>query len=95
LLDSEKWATGPTLLVLKQTGGWTYGILADHFWSFAGNSDPWSNPLNVPGKQGDYVLTHNPDQRKAWIPALYDFTPSDQFDVHGTPTGWDELDRAS
>ncbi len=38
-LGSEKWGAGPTALALKQTGGWTYGILANHLWSFAGAED--------------------------------------------------------
>lgn len=37
LLGGEKWAAGPTAVVLKQTGGWTYGVLANHVWSFAGD----------------------------------------------------------
>lgn len=37
LLGSEKWGAGPTGLVLKQTGGWTYGLLFNHIWSFAGD----------------------------------------------------------
>jgi hypothetical protein len=37
-LGSEKWGTGPTGLVLKQTGGWTYGFLFNHIWSYAGES---------------------------------------------------------
>jgi hypothetical protein len=36
-LGTEKWGAGPTLLILKQTGGWTYGILTNHIWSYAGN----------------------------------------------------------
>ena len=39
LLSSEKWGAGPTGVVLKQDGPWTYGILANHIWSFAGDSD--------------------------------------------------------
>ena len=39
LLGSEKWGTGPTGLILKQTGGWTYGILANQIWSFAGDAE--------------------------------------------------------
>ncbi len=34
LIDSEKWSAGPTAVILKQQGGWTYGILANHIWSF-------------------------------------------------------------
>ncbi len=28
---------GPTAVALKQDSGWTYGMLANHLWSFAGN----------------------------------------------------------
>jgi pimeloyl-ACP methyl ester carboxylesterase len=45
--------------------------------------DPWTKPLTVPGEKGDFVLTHKPDSRPEWNAALYDFTPADQFDVHG------------
>lgn len=34
-LGPEAWAAGPTGLVLKQSGPWTYGALANHLWSFA------------------------------------------------------------
>ena len=40
-LGSGKWSIGPTAIVLKQTGPWTYGALANHLWSYAdtGNTD--------------------------------------------------------
>ena len=50
----------------------------------AAKLDPWSQPLRVPARGGDFVLTHKPDPRPQWNPALYTFTPADQFDVHGT-----------
>lgn len=34
-LGAERWGMGPTGLILKQSGGWTCGILANHIWSFA------------------------------------------------------------
>lgn len=37
LLGAEQWGAGPTVVVLKQQKGWTYGALANHLWSFAGN----------------------------------------------------------
>lgn len=37
-LGAGKWGTGPTALILKQESGWTYGGLANHIWSFAGQS---------------------------------------------------------
>jgi hypothetical protein len=36
LLGEEKWGAGPTAVVLKQEGHWTYGALLNHIWSFAG-----------------------------------------------------------
>ena len=36
LLGTEKWGAGPTAVLLKQQNGWTYGVLANHIWSFAG-----------------------------------------------------------
>lgn len=36
-LGSEKWGLGPTGLALKQSGPWTYGVLANHLWSIAGD----------------------------------------------------------
>lgn len=40
LLGAEKWGAGPTAVALRQTaGGWTYGALVNHIWSFAGSGD--------------------------------------------------------
>jgi hypothetical protein len=39
VLGSSKWSIGPTVVVLKQRGGWTYGALFNHLWSFAGSDD--------------------------------------------------------
>jgi hypothetical protein len=38
VLGSEKWGIGPTAVALKQSGPWTYGGLANHIESFAGES---------------------------------------------------------
>lgn len=37
-LGTDKWAAGPTFVVLKQSGPWTVGALWNQIWSFAGNS---------------------------------------------------------
>lgn len=39
MLGSGKWGAGPTAVLLKQSGPWTYGVLANHIWSFAGDDD--------------------------------------------------------
>lgn len=38
-LGGQKWGVGPTVVLLKQQSGWTYGALANHLWSFAGAGD--------------------------------------------------------
>jgi hypothetical protein len=38
-LGGEKWGLGPTGVALKQKGPWTFGLLANHIWSFAGDDD--------------------------------------------------------
>ncbi len=39
LLTGDKWGAGPTFVALKQQGPWTYGGLANHIWSYAGNDE--------------------------------------------------------
>lgn len=39
LLSADKWGAGPTAVALRQQGPWTYGALANHIWSFAGDGD--------------------------------------------------------
>ena len=34
-LSANQWGAGPTALALKQVNGWTFGILANHLWSYA------------------------------------------------------------
>lgn len=45
-LGSGKWQAGPTVVVLKQNGGWTYGFLANQLWSFASTSDTERRDVN-------------------------------------------------
>ncbi|TNV11867.1 transporter [Buttiauxella sp. B2] len=35
-LSGKKWGAGPTAVLLKQSGPWTYGGLANHIWDYAG-----------------------------------------------------------
>lgn len=48
--SAQKWAAGPSALVLMQHGGFTYGVLTNHLWSFAGNErrEEVSNTLIQP-----------------------------------------------
>jgi len=39
LLGAKKWGAGPTAVALMVRGPWTIGMLANHLWSYAGDSD--------------------------------------------------------
>ena len=39
LLGAKKWGAGPTAVALSMRGPWTVGILANHIWSYTGDSD--------------------------------------------------------
>lgn len=62
LLGTEKWGAGPSAVVLKQTGRWTYGGLANHIESFAGEgsradiSSTFVNPFISKGFEGGWTL---------------------------------------
>jgi len=49
----------------------------------AAKLNPWTAPLTIPGPKGDFVLTCRPDPRPEWEALRYDFTPADEYDVHG------------
>lgn len=38
-LSTRKWGIGPTVLVLRQSNGLTYGLLTNQLWSFAGDEN--------------------------------------------------------
>ena len=73
LLGSEKWAAGPTAVVLKQTAeGWTYGALVNHVWSFAGSgnradlSSTFLQPFLAKGLGQGRTLTINFESTHDW-----------------------------
>jgi hypothetical protein len=39
LRGTEKWSIGPSVVLLVQPEEWTFGLLANNTWSFAGNPD--------------------------------------------------------
>lgn len=38
-LGTEKWSVGPSVLALSISEKWVFGTIAQHWWSFAGESD--------------------------------------------------------
>ncbi|WP_240732338.1 MULTISPECIES: transporter [Dyella] len=72
-LGTEKWGAGPTGLALRQTDtGWTYGMLVNHIWSFAGNSkrndisNTFLQPFLAKQFKGGRTLTVNIESTYDW-----------------------------
>ena len=53
LLGADSWGLGPTGVMLKQQGPWTYGVLANHIWSVANDG----NEINASFLQPFLVYT--------------------------------------
>jgi len=45
---------------------------------------PWQGARRIPSSGGGWLLSLKHDPRPNWNPALYEFVPADQFDVHGS-----------
>lgn len=46
LLGAGRWGMGPTAVVLKQSGPWTVGALANHIWSVGGSTRGGTGNVN-------------------------------------------------
>lgn len=81
-LGVDKWSAGPALVLLARPGHWLFGTLAQHFWSFAGDSD--ENNVNLSSLQyfinynfpTGWYLTSNPTMSANW-----DANSSDRYTV--------------
>jgi hypothetical protein len=77
-LGTGKWAAGPTAVALKQTeGGWTYGALVNHLWSYAGDSDrddvssTFLQPFLVKGIGNGRTIVLNTEATYDWKAAVW------------------------
>lgn len=71
-LGTEKWAAGPTFVVLKQAGPWTLGALANHLWSYGGSADrpdvnqTFLQPFLAYATKTGYTFTLNTESTANW-----------------------------
>jgi hypothetical protein len=72
LLSAGQWGAGPTAVALRQQGPWTYGALANHIWSFAGDHDradissTFIQPFTTYNWPGGWSLTATTDSTYDW-----------------------------
>jgi len=72
LLSGRKWGAGPTAVVLKQHGSWTYGFLVNHIWSFAGDdsrssiSNTFLQPFVAHTTKDAWTYTLNAESTYDW-----------------------------
>jgi hypothetical protein len=72
-LGTQKWSAGPTGIVLKQQGGWTYGVLVNQIWSFAGQVDRsdvnqmFLQPFVAYTTKSLWTLTANSESTANWM----------------------------
>ncbi|WP_053156185.1 hypothetical protein [Pseudomonas sp. P1.8] len=59
LLGSEQWGLGPTVVALKQSNGWTRGILANHIWGLEGSPPDDKDKVNQTFLQPFFSYTNS------------------------------------
>ena len=99
LLGTEKFGAGPTALILKQQGGWTYGALTNHIWSFAGNEDRASvnstflQPFVAYNTKDAWTYTVNTESSYDWtanhwsVPINFTLSKLTKFGKHPVSVG--------
>jgi len=55
-LSGHQWGAGPTALVLKQSHGWTYGMLVNHLWSYAATGGHSTSDAGDASDGGDAAI---------------------------------------
>lgn len=70
-LGGDKWGVGPTGVVLKQDGPWTYGALGNHLWDVAGSGSSQVNatfiqPFLAYNAPGGWTFTINSESTYDW-----------------------------
>jgi hypothetical protein len=74
MIGARQWGAGPTGVVLKQSGPWLFGTLANHLWSMGGVTDGRAR-VNATFLQ-PFVTYTFPSQTTLFLntEALYDWT---------------------
>jgi hypothetical protein len=71
-LGTGQWGVGPTDVGLRPRGPWTYGLLANHLWSFAGEggrptvNQTFLQPFLAHNSQGGFGVTLQAESSYNW-----------------------------
>ncbi len=71
-LGTEQWSIGPTFVILKQRGPWTFGGLGNHLWSIAGDetrsdvNQTYLQPFLAYGTKSGVTYTINTESSANW-----------------------------
>jgi hypothetical protein len=95
-LGSDQWAAGPTAIALKQTGHWTYGLLLNHLWDFAGDDkeiDPDHPALPYSSQRGSISVDQdiNASYAEPWVSYAADHGTTYSISAE-TAYDWDAAD---
>jgi hypothetical protein len=69
-IGADTWGFGPTVVVLKQTGSWTYGFLANQIWDTGGQaniSSMFFQPFLAKALGKGRTLSLNSESTYDWI----------------------------
>jgi len=96
-LGPGEWGAGPTIVALQQKNGFTYGVLANQIWSFAGWDNQEVNAAFIQPFFGYTTKTYttftvNSETTYNWVDheatAPMNFTVQQLLKIHGQPVAF-------
>ncbi len=87
ILGTGKWSAGPSIVVLKMTKEWVFGVLAQNVWSFAGDSDREDVNSFLMQPFINYNFPHAPGRYLSFSPIITANWKASEEDTWTVPLG--------
>ena len=87
ILGTGKWSAGPSIVVLKMTGDWVIGALAQNVWDFAGDNDRASVNQFLMQPFINYNFPHIPGRYLSFSPIITANWEASNKDTWTVPIG--------
>ncbi len=87
ILGTGKWSAGPSIVVLKMTGDWVIGALAQNIWDFAGDNDRESVNQFLMQPFVNYNFPHSPGRYLSFSPVITANWEASSKDTWTVPVG--------